>query len=127
MLFGRTKRKSKVKKQEDKSRVYYTRLYEPERVYVLTTEIISDHNDGSGSGPIASIQQYYLATKEQDKFYELFSKVELTKEKKFNIPYITKVESILKYVEDTEQILTSDELFEFVAKKNMELMLNLNK
>lgn len=127
MLFGRTKRKSKVKKQEDKSRVYYTRLYEPERVYVLTTEIISDHNDGSGAGPIASIQQYYLATKEQDKFYELFSKVELTKEKKFNIPYITKVESILKYVEDTEQILTSDELFEFVAKKNMELMLNLNK
>lgn len=125
MVFKKTK--SKAKKQENKSRVYYTRLYEPERIYVLTTEVISDYDDGFGAGPMASIQQYYLATKEQDKFYELFSKVELTKEKKFNIPYITKVESITKYVEDVEQMLTSEELFEFVVKRNMELMLNMNK
>lgn len=123
MLF----KKTKAKKQENKSRVYYTRLYEPERIYVLTTKVIPDYDDGSGAGPMASIQQYYLATKEQDKFYELFSKVELTKEKKFNIPHITKVESITKYVQDAEQMLTSEELFEFVVKKNMELMLNLNK
>ena len=122
MIFKRSKKK---KKEADKKRVYYSKLYETERIYLLTTEVISDYNDGSGAGPIASIQQYYLATKEQDKYYELFSKVELTEEKKFNIPHIVKVGRITEYVKD--EMLTSEELFEFVLKRNMELMLNLNK
>lgn len=125
MVFKKTK--SKAKKQENKSRVYYTRLYEPERIYLLTTEIISSYNDGSGTGPKAAIEQYYLAVKEEDKFYELFSKVELTKDKKFDIPYIIKEERMIEYVKDSEQMLTSEELFEFVVKRNMELMLNMNK
>ena len=67
MLFSKKRYKNKEERKDLK-------IYNPKEIYVLTTDIVSDCDDGSGAGP-RSITQYYLATKEEEKFYELISKV----------------------------------------------------
>jgi len=102
------------------------KLYNPKETYLLTTHIISDYNDESGAGPI-SVTQYFLATKKEGKFYELFSKVEIKYEdnsisdfifKSFNEPIIKKAEKLEKYVKDPDTNLTAEELFHFITMKN---------
>lgn len=107
-------------------------IYDPKDIYLLTTQITSDYNDGSGAGPIC-VTQYYLATKENEKYYELFSKVEITYEDnstpgftfgEFNTPMIELVEKLEKYVKDPNKKLSAKELFYFITMKNTELIIS---
>lgn len=102
------------------------KLYNPKRIYLLTTEIVSNCDDGSGAGP-RSITQHYLATKEEEKFYELFSKVEIKYADNstpgftfgnFNTPMIKKVEKFEKYVANPNAKLTAKDLFYFLTMVN---------
>ena len=116
---------SKNKKGEQKEQKL--KEYNPKAIFLLTTEIISSYNDGSGLGP-RIITQFYLATKKDEDFYELFSKVKIKKEedtyseefgsKNFNTPYITQVEPLTDYVKDPNKMLTADLLFGFITKLN---------
>ena len=89
--------------------------YNPKEIYLLTTDIISSY--GTGDGPMC-FTQCYLATKENKKFYELFSRVEITYEGRFDIPFIKKVEKFEKYVKDPNIKLTAEELFYFINRTN---------
>lgn len=103
--------------------------YDPKNLYLLTTEIISNYNDGSGLGP-RYITEKYLATKKCGNFYELFSRVKIEKEedthdkgcccKNFNEPYIVKVEPLTDYVRDPNKKLSLDLLFAFITEVNTE-------
>lgn len=119
MKFFKKRNKNKENRQEPK-------LYNPKQIYLLTTEIVSNCDDGSGAGP-RSITQYYLATKEEEKFYELFSKVEIKYADNstpgftfgnFNTPMIKKVEKFEKYVANPNAKLTAKDLFYFLTMVN---------
>ena len=108
----------------------FQRRYHPKAIYLLSTEVISDYNNGTGAGPI-SVTQYYLAKKRGNTFYELFSKVKLKKEnsaisgfvsKKFNIPIIKEVDSMEAYVKNPDTKVTIEELFYFITALNAEEM-----
>lgn len=114
------KKKDKNKEREN------IKLYDPKEIYLLTTEIISDCDNGSGAGPTC-ITQYFLATKENEKFYELFSKVEIKYADTstpgftcgtFNTPMIEKVEELKKYAVNPNKQLTVEELFYFLNMLN---------
>lgn len=91
-------------------------------VYVLTTEIVSNYDDGSGWGPQV-VTLYYLGTKKKDEYYELFSGVKLEKNKNsktFNKPYITKVEPLNEYLKDEEmKTIKLELLFDFITDMNV--------
>lgn len=100
-----------------------------DEVYVLTTEIISSHDDGSGWGP-QCVTLYYLGTKKGGIYYELFSGKKLAEEKdthlkdcvskEFNVPYITKVEMLTKYLRDqTMKTIKLNLLFDFITDMNV--------
>lgn len=119
MKFFEKRNKNKESRQDLK-------IYNPKQIYLLTTEIVSNCDDGSGAGP-RSITQYYLATKEEEKFYELFSKVEIKYADNstpgftfgsFNTPMIKKVEKLEEYVTDPNIKLTAKELFYFITETN---------
>ena len=109
-----------------------------DEVYVLTTEIISSHDDGSGWGP-QCVTLYYLGTKKGGIYYELFSGKKLTEEKdthlkdcvskEFNVPYITKVEMLTKYLRDqTMKTIKLELLFDFITDMNVtEIIKDRNK
>ena len=108
----------------------FQRRYQPKAIYLLTTEVISNYNNGTGIGP-TSVTQYYLAKKKGNTFYELFSKVKLKKEnsaisgftsKKFNIPIIKEVDSMEAYVKKPDTEVTAEELFHFITALNAEEM-----
>ena len=112
------------------------KIYNPKQIYLLITEIVSNCDDGSGAGP-RSITQYYLATKKEEKFYELFSKVEIKYADNstpgftfgsFNTPMIKKVEKLEEYVTDSNIKLTAEELFYFITETNTtEIVLGYTK
>lgn len=116
------------KKCKNKDREFLE-LYDPKEIYLLTTEIISDCNDGSGAGP-RCVTQKYLATKKGEKFYEFFSKVEIKYEdnsvqgfsfREFNVPMINKVEQLKEYVKGSNVWLTEEQLFYFITKENTDM------
>ena len=102
------------------------KVYDPKEIYVITTEIISECNDASGGGPRCTTQ-YYLATKEDGRFYELFSKVEIKYADNstpgftcmtFNISIIKEVEDFKDYVVNKNTKMTDEELFYFLNMLN---------
>lgn len=114
------------KRNKNKKSRQDLKLYNPKQIYVLTTEIVSNCDDGSGAGT-RSITQYYLATKEEEKFYELFSKVEIKYADNstpgftfgsFNTPMIKKVEKFKEYVTNPNAKLTAEDLFYFLTMLN---------
>lgn len=121
---------SKNEKGEQKEQKPEEREYNPKDIFLLTTEITSNYNDGSGFGPRV-ITEYYLATKKDENFYELFSKVKIEKEedthsegvccKNFNTPYITQVEPLTDYVRNPNKKLTADLLFGFITEANTDI------
>lgn len=124
MLFGKKRNKDKDGRQ----------LYNPKKIYLLTTKIISNCDDGSGAGP-RSITQYYLATKEKEKFYELFSKVEIKyaddstpsyEFRNFNTPTIKEVKKLEEYVKYPHIYLTAEELFYFITEINTDEIIRKN-
>lgn len=95
--------------------------YNPKKIYLLTTEIVSNYDDGSGAGPIKGITQYYLAKKKGKEFYELFSKVKIKeKGKSFNQPSIKEIESMVEYVKDPNEKLSAEDLFHYITKLNID-------
>lgn len=122
--------KERAKKNILKDNKSDTTEYNPQDIFLLTTEIVSSYNDGSGLGP-RIITEYYLATKENEDFYELFSKVKIEKEEdthsegfccqNFNTPYIVKVESLTDYVKNPDKKLTADLLFGFITEANTDI------
>ena len=121
---------SKNEKGEQKEQKPEEVEYNPKDIFLLTTEIISSYDDGSGLGP-RIITEYYLATKKDEDFYELFSKVKIEKEedthseefccKNFNTPYITQVEPLTDYVRNPDKKLTADLLFGFITEANTDI------
>lgn len=98
-------------------------------VYVLTTEIVSNYNDGNSFGP-QIVTLYYLGIKAEDEYYDLFSGVKLEKEectkskcyivKTFNKPYITKVEPLKEYLNDKKkETIELELLFDFITDMNV--------
>lgn len=120
------KKLKKQKKHQNQKEIKYN----PKDIFLLTTEIISSYNDGSGLGP-RIITEYYLATKKDEDFYELFSKVKIEKEedthsqgfccRNFDTPYIVKVEPLTDYVKDPDKKLTADLLFGFITEANTDI------
>lgn len=99
-------------------------------VYVLTTTIISSYNDGMGCGP-RCVTWYFLSTRCQNEYYELFSGKKLKKEsdchsdgytlKTFNEPYIEKIEPLKDYLRDkNKKTMDSQLLFDFITQMNVE-------
>lgn len=119
---------SKNEKGEQKEQKPEEREYNPKDIFLLTTEIKSNYNDGFGGGPRRIITEYYLATKEDEDFYELFSKIKIKKEEdthdkgfcyqSFNTPYIVKVEPLIDYVKKPNKRLTGELLFGFITEAN---------
>lgn len=120
-IFNKKKRKNKDRQ--------FLKLYDPKEIYLLTTEIISNCDDGSGAGP-RCVTQKYLATKKDGKFYEFFSKVEIKSKdtsvpgfsfREFNVPMIEKVEFLKDYANDPNTLLTEEQLFYFITKVNADM------
>lgn len=101
--------------------------YHIEEVYVLKTYIVSDINDGTGAGP-RCITCYFLAKEEEEKYFELFSNVEIKKESSyFNEPVIEEVKPLTDYIsnEYKERTTKSKLLFDFLLHLNMENIMEL--
>lgn len=122
---------AKAKKEEkaNKSEGVDLREIECNEVYVLTTQVISNHYNGSGYGP-QCVTFYYLGIKKENSYYELFSGKKLIEEKdthsagcsskKFNVPYITEVEKFTEYLRDkTMKTIELRLLFDFITEMNV--------
>ena len=81
-------------------------------VQVVTSMIISSHNDGTGGGPMC-VTMYFLAKCEGGEYYELFSGKKLEKENQpedgflsqtFDTPYVKKAEPLTKYLENPNKV-----------------------
>ncbi len=110
----------------------FEKRYNPKKFFLVTTEIISGYNNGSGARPLKSITQYYLATKKGEEFYELFFKVKLQKKNsskvgsrflQFDIPFITRVEPMTDYVKNEKEKITLEDLFYFITDMNIKARL----
>ena len=98
-----------------------------DEVYVLKTYIVSNINDGTGTGP-RCITCYFLAKKEKEKYFELFSNVEIKKESSyFNAPVIEEVKPLTDYISDEykKKAMESKLLFDFLLHLNMENIMEL--
>lgn len=105
------------------------KTYATNEIYVLTTTITSNYDDGSHNGPIC-VTWYFLATKKDDFYYELFSEKKIEKETDmhsdgvvsltFNVPYIERVEPITQYlVDSSKKELDKVLLFDFITNMNV--------
>lgn len=104
-----------------------SQLYNVEDVYVLKTYIVSNINDGTGLGP-RCITCYFLAKKEEEKYFELFSNLEIKKELSyFNEPVIEEVKPLTDYINDKykRRTMESKLLFDFLLNLNMENIMEL--
>lgn len=104
-----------------------SQLYNVEDVYVLKTYIVSNINDETGLGP-RCITCYFLAKKEEEKYFELFSNVEIKKESSyFNEPVIEEVKPLTYYINDKykRRTMESKLLFDFLLNLNMENIMEL--
>lgn len=114
-----------AKKNKNESEV--PKKYHIEEVYVLKTYIVSNINDGTGAGP-RCITCYFLAKKEKEKYFELFSNVEIKKESSyFNAPVIEEVKPLTDYISDEykKKAMESKLLFDFLLNLNMENIMEL--
>lgn len=115
MLFA-NKKKTKSKNVNGTAKEY-----DINEVYVLKTYIVSNINDATGLGP-RCITCYFLARKEEEKYYELFSEVEIKHEGSyFNVPVIEEVKPLTDYINDTckKRHMDSRLLFDFLLDMNM--------
>lgn len=97
-------------------------------VYVVTSMIISSHNDGTGCGPMC-VTMYFLAKCEDGEYYELFSGKKLEKEKQpedgflsqtFDTPYVKKAEPLTKYLRNPNKVtIDIQSLFDFITQMNV--------
>lgn len=116
-----------IKLKKDKKRKELP-VYNPKELYLLTTNIVSNYDDGKGFGP-RYVEQYYLTKMKDNKYYEIFSNVEIKYEddstagficREFNTPMISKVEPFTEYVKDPNKKLTTEEIFYFITMINVQ-------
>lgn len=113
--------------KKNKTELEVPKKYNIDEVYVLKTYIVSDINDGTGAGP-RCITCYFLAKKEEEKYFELFSNVEIKKESSyFNEPVIEEVKPLTDYINDKykRRTMESKLLFDFLLNLNMENIMEL--
>ena len=100
-----------------------------EEVCVITSTIITSHNDGTGCGP-RCVTWYFLAKVENGECHELFSGKKLEKEEdtqskrmniaKFDTPYIRKVEPVKEYLcNKGMKKMDIQTLFDFITNMNV--------
>ena len=100
-------------------------------VYVLTSTIVPDSDEKVGT-----ITYYFLATKREEEYYELFSDMKLEKEpdtysdkdttKQLDKPYIKKVEPLKEYMMDKKaKRIKRSLLFEFIISINVDNIVDL--
>ena len=104
---------------------FFKKQRKANQLYVVKTEIISNYNDGTGFGP-QYVTRYFLAKKENNEYYELFSgellKLEIDGHYKgavclnFDVPYIVEVKPISEY--SGSKKFTDSELFYFITRMN---------
>lgn len=102
--------------------------YNVHKIYVLKTNIVSNSDDGVGLGPRRRIKCYFLAKKKKEKYFELFSNVEIKKElSRFNAPVIEEVKPLTDYINDKykRKTMESKLLFDFLLNLNMENIMEL--
>jgi len=97
-------------------------------VQVVTSMIISSHNDGTGGGPMC-VTMYFLAKCEDGEYYELFSGKKLEEEKQpedgfllqtFDTIYVKKAESLKNYLSNQNiKIIDKQSLFDFITNMNV--------
>lgn len=117
MAFFRRKRKGTIEKNVKVS-----------DIYVVASMIISNHNDGSGAGPMC-VTMYFLAKCEAGDYYELFSGKKLEMENQseydfrsrtFNTPYVEKAEPLTKYLINHKKLMIDiQSLFDFITRMNV--------
>lgn len=111
--------KKKVGKEIGKKERQELEIFDINDIYVLTTSIVSSYNDGNGNGPIY-ITKKYLAEKEDENFYELFSGVKFSNSTSFDVPKIEKVEHLTDFVilKGTYTKLSAKVLFYLITQWN---------
>ena len=117
MAFFRRKRKGTIEKNVKVS-----------DIYVVTSMIISSHNDGTGAGP-RCVTMYFLAKCENGKYYELFSRKKLEMKNQpeygvgfrtFDTPYVEKTEPLTKYlINQKKEMIDIQSLFDFITQMNV--------
>lgn len=114
--------KQKKRLKDDTAKV------EVQQVKVLTTEVISNYNDGSGLGPRV-LTIYFLARENNGKYYELFSGVLIESYEEtgevnfanFNTPYIKEVEPLTNYLRNPDKkMIEKHLLFGFILEMNID-------
>ncbi len=103
-----------------------SKVYNCADVYVLLVTSVSNISDGSGCGPRCF--DFYLAgTKVEDKYYELFSGVELkTSCNYFNTPYIKEVKPLKEYLTNPKlSKIDGQLLFGFLSELNSDIIMEM--
>ncbi len=115
-----------VRKKKTKSEI--PKKYHIDEVYVLKTYILSTIDEGTGLGP-RSITKFFLAKKEDEKYFELFSNVEIKEDLSYNSPIIDEVKPLTDYISDEYKERTIEFLFDFILRLNtkniMELIIDI--
>lgn len=104
---------------------------------VATTIIFSSCDDGSGAGP-RCVKWYFLVRELNGKYYEIFSNKQLEKEadthhdgctsKKFDTPYIEKLEPLTEYLKNPKKkVIDLQLLFEFILEMNVQEQVSTSK
>ena len=114
-----------AKKNKNESEV--PKKYNIDEVYVLKTYILSTIYEGTDLEP-RCITCYFLAQKEKEKYFELFSNVEIKEDLTYNSPIIEEVKPLTDYYisdEYKEKTVESKLLFDFLLNLNMENIMEL--
>ena len=114
-----------AKKNKNESEV--PKKYNIDEVYVLKTYILSTIYEGTDQ-ELRCITCYFLAKKEKEKYFELFSNVEIKEDLTYNSPIIEEVKPLTDYYisdEYKEKTVESKLLFDFLLNLNMENIMEL--
>ena len=103
-----------------------SKVYNCADVYVLLVTSVSNINDGSCCGP-RCFDFYLVGTKVEDKYYELFSGVELkTSCNYFNTPYIKEVKPLKEYLTNPKlSKIDGQLLFGFLSELNTDIIIKM--
>ena len=102
------------------------KVYNCSDVYILLVTSASNINDGSCCGP-RCFDFYLVGTKVEDKYYELFSGVELkTSCNYFNTPYIKEVKPLKEYLTNPKlSKIDGQLLFGFLSELNSDIIIEM--
>ena len=102
------------------------KVYNCADVYVLLVTSVSNISAGPSCSP-RQVNFYLVGTKVEDKYYELFSGVELkTSPSDFNTPFIKEIEPLKEYLADPELSEVDGQLlFGFLVALNTDTIMSM--